>query len=353
MEFNEINKISEQHEYKVLCRCYTYNQASYIEDALNGFAMQQTNFPFVCLVIDDCSTDGEQEVIKSWMKENCDMEKSENVELAPSSISFVPHKNNKSCFFAIYFLKKNLFGNPLKTELVKPWLEHCQYHAFCEGDDYWIDPLKLQKQVDFLDTHPDFSICFHHIKIFKQREQKLVDDYIYREVPSESDIVELSRKCCYIPTASVVYRNDIKLRSEWSSLGKMPFGDYTLFLALAEKGKIKKLEDCMSVYREGVGVCSSNAYDKSKHFSWQLRHLSAISKIHSVLENAEAKSAMQEQIDEYFEYINSLYLRSLDYSQGIETMLQQKINTIETSFSYRVGVIVTKPLRIFYSIFKK
>lgn len=65
--------------YKVQARCLTYNQAKYIEDALNGFAMQQTNFPFVCLVIDDCSTDGEQEVIKSWMNRECDMDKAEYV----------------------------------------------------------------------------------------------------------------------------------------------------------------------------------------------------------------------------------------------------------------------------------
>ena len=86
----------------MLVRCFTYNQSKYIEDALNGFAMQQTNFPFVCLVMDDCSTDGEQEVIKAWMQRECDMEKSEVIEIPTSVVFIVPHKTNTSCSFAFY-----------------------------------------------------------------------------------------------------------------------------------------------------------------------------------------------------------------------------------------------------------
>lgn len=88
---------SPQKDYKVFVRCNTFNQSKYIEDALNGFAMQQTNFPFVCLVMDDCSTDGEQEVIMSWMERECDLEKAEYLEIELSNVILVPHKSNGNC----------------------------------------------------------------------------------------------------------------------------------------------------------------------------------------------------------------------------------------------------------------
>lgn len=160
-----------KHDYKVLCFCITYNQAKYIEDTLNGFAMQKTNFPFACLVVEDCSTDGEQEVIKSWLNENCDMQKAEYIDLELSNVILVPHKSNKNCTFAIYLLKRNLWKEPkLKEELVKPWREHCEYEALCEGDDYWIESKKLQKQVEYLDTHSDIVISCHRYKVLTQSD---------------------------------------------------------------------------------------------------------------------------------------------------------------------------------------
>ena len=128
-----------KQDYRVLVRCFTYNQSKYIEDALNGFAMQKTNFPFVCLVMDDCSTDGEQEVIKAWMERESDMSNAEWSEIEKSNITIVPHKSNKQCTFAFYFLKQNMYKvKAQKLEMANPWREHCEYEALCEGDDYWI-----------------------------------------------------------------------------------------------------------------------------------------------------------------------------------------------------------------------
>ena len=79
-----------QQDFKVLIRCFTYNQCKYIEDALNGFAMQKTNFPFVCLVMDDASTDGEQDVIKAWMERECDMRKAEKLDIS-TAIVIIAH----------------------------------------------------------------------------------------------------------------------------------------------------------------------------------------------------------------------------------------------------------------------
>ena len=123
--------------YKVLCNCSTYNQAQYITDTMNGFTMQKTNFPFVCYIIDDASTDGEPEVIKAYLNEYFDMENANYEEIETANIIIAKHKDNRNCTFAVYFLKHNLWKEPeLKNTHIRPWREHSEYEAFCEGDDY-------------------------------------------------------------------------------------------------------------------------------------------------------------------------------------------------------------------------
>lgn len=162
-----------KQDYKVLVRCYTYNQSNYIEDALNGFVMQKTNFPYVCLIIDDCSTDGEQDVIKRWTGQECNMTNAEYVDIPTSHVIIVPHRTNINCTIVLYLLKENLYGQrERKIAHISPWRKRCKYEALCEGDDYWIDSLKLQKQVDFLETHPDYAMCHTSYKSFYQSENK-------------------------------------------------------------------------------------------------------------------------------------------------------------------------------------
>jgi glycosyltransferase involved in cell wall biosynthesis len=159
----------------------TYNQASYIEDAMNGFCMQQTTFPFVCTIVDDASTDGEQEVIKRYLQEYFDLEASSvayEKDTDYGHITFARHKTNRNCFYAVICLKENHYSQKKsKTPYLTEWME-TKYIAFCEGDDYWIDPLKLQKQVDFLEGHPDYSLCCHRYKIYNQNEGTWDDDYV-------------------------------------------------------------------------------------------------------------------------------------------------------------------------------
>lgn len=246
---------SPKQEYKVLVYCATYNQSRYIEDALNGFAIQQTNFPFVCLVMDDASTDGEQEVIKAWMERECDMSRAETIDIPTSVVIIVPHKTNASCTFAFYLLKQNLYGTgDKKMNHVYPWRAKCEYEALCEGDDYWIEPLKLQKQVDFMDANPEYTMCFANaIEHFEDgsKEDEIFSfitnrDYAGLEIYSE----------WIIPTASVllrvsIFKSDIyKLASNNSNFAH---GDIVIFLSCANRGKIKGMSDVVSVYRRHSG----------------------------------------------------------------------------------------------------
>lgn len=235
-----------KQDYKVLVRCFTYNQSKYIEDALSGFAMQQTDFPFVCLVMDDCSTDGEQEFIKTWMERECDMEKAEYIDLELSNVILVPHKSNLSCDFAFYFLKQNLYGTgEKKMKHVTPWREHCEYEAMCEGDDYWIHFGKLQMQVSFLDSHLDYGLVHTDFNLTKgKRNHQTV---IYPDGKAFPDVLT---KGIHVGTATALYRLKTYAVIPKYFLGKgWPMGDYPLWIEIAYISKIHYIPEVTACYR--------------------------------------------------------------------------------------------------------
>lgn len=144
----------------VCINCITYNHASYIEDAMNGFCMQQTNFPFVAAIIEDASTDGEPEVIKSYLNKHFDMANARQWETDDAIFIEACHKENQNCWFAVVLLKYNFRQiKKSKSPLFEKWNSQVKYIAICEGDDYWIVPHKLQKQVDVLNDYPECSFC--------------------------------------------------------------------------------------------------------------------------------------------------------------------------------------------------
>lgn len=245
-----------KQDLKVLVRCFTYNQSKYIEDALNGFAMQQTNFPFVCLVMDDCSTDGEQEVIKAWMQRECDMEKSEVIEIPTSVVFIVPHKTNTSCSFAFYLLKQNLYKyNNIKADLVRPWRRLSNYEALCEGDDYWIDNTKLQKQVDYLDANPKCGLVYTKTNILDTDQEKITGTigsayFSKREIYTTNKIATLT--VCFKTGCVLDYAKEVpyETRSQWL------MGDYPLWLYISEKYDIQFIDKVTAVYRANRGSAS-------------------------------------------------------------------------------------------------
>ena len=165
---SESNK--QKIPFLVRVSCMTFNHASYIEDAMNGFTMQETTFPFVCTIIDDASTDGEPEVIKKYLLENFDFEDTatvRNEETDDYVMTFARHKTNRNCFFAVFFLKYNHYKKKSKNLYIAEW-EDTKYVAYCEGDDYWINPLKLQKQSDYMNSHLDCSATFGNFIVYDQ-----------------------------------------------------------------------------------------------------------------------------------------------------------------------------------------
>lgn len=208
----------------VVINCITYNHAPYIAQCLEGFVMQKTNFPFVALVHDDASPDGTAEVLREY------------AEKYPDIIKPICDPTNR-------YSDKSL--DLIMSEWINAYSP--KYIAMCEGDDYWIDPLKLQKQVDFMEANPDYSLCFHNAFYLMYESRKVcifVDKYC-------SDI-DISVRDAILnwtaPTASMLYRSKL-FQGFPNELTRIYSGDYSLFLILFARGKVRYIDQIMSVYR--------------------------------------------------------------------------------------------------------
>lgn len=249
----------ENHKWKVCVRCYTYNQAPYIADAMNGFTMQQTDFPYVCCIVDDASTDEEQDVIRKYISENFDFDNSGKYYIKETdygTLMFARHKSNVNCFFAVVLLKENHNGTPelkaKKRSYISEWENSCKYEALCEGDDYWTDPLKLQKQVDFLEGHPEYTFACHRFSIFDERTKEWHKEYCYDLYHNNINIdinMELFLKYWVTqPLTAVIRMSSWNGYSFFSSQFKYT-RDVHLFYYLLTKGKGISLNQNMGVYR--------------------------------------------------------------------------------------------------------
>lgn len=200
----------------------TYNHEAFIAQAIEGVLMQKTNFNFKLIITDDCSTDKTTIICKQYAEKYPELI---DYELLKSNIGAI--KN------AGYCLKKCINSE-------------AKYIAICEGDDYWTDPLKLQKQVDFLEANPDFNICFTQANTLRGNKLELhpIPNISPNGVYTFDDLLEHYN---FITTASVVFRNIFSKIPEW--IYQLPYGDMGLYFLVSQNAKIKCLPEITSVYR--------------------------------------------------------------------------------------------------------
>ncbi len=221
---------------KVSVPIITFNQAKYIGQAIDSVLAQQTTFEFEILVGDDFSTDGTREIISDYARQH------------PGKIVPVLHPQN---------MGRNGMFNTIETyKLAKG-----TYLAAMDGDDYWTDPLKLQKQVDFLDQSPELSVCFHNAKIVYEdgSASEILNPADQKVVTTIEDLIG-EEEIWYMATSSVMFRNVIKTYPEWFIASVS--GDIPRYVLLAKHGHIGYLPDVMSVYRKNAnGTSFTDKYD--------------------------------------------------------------------------------------------
>lgn len=248
-ESKPVNKITPLVSVSVA----TYQHAPYIRECLDSILNQETNFPFEIIIGEDESLDGTREICIEYAEKFPDKIR---LFLRDREISHLKDENGK--------LIKRLNG----IFTFGFMSSRGKYIAVCEGDDYWSDPLKLQKQVEVLENDPDCSLCFHPTKFV--RNNNPLDSYIHapsikRDKYTMIDVIRGGGG--FMATNSMVYRTEYKKDNYPDWARKAPVGDLPLMLVLASKGHFRYVDDVMSVYR----IMSSDSAWSAKMKDWKNR----------------------------------------------------------------------------------
>lgn len=314
--------------------CITYNHEKYIRDAIEGFLMQETPFPFEIIIHDDASTDMTATIIREYEKK------------FPELIKPIYQIENQ------YSKRRNA---PLSASFKKA---KGKYIALCEGDDYWTDPLKLQKQIMGMKKHPECYISFHPA-IIKWDEGNKVGQTM--SLHSKKDKIFPIEEVIlgggdFMPTCSIIINKLVipKIISFFDIAKDTPTGDYYIQILCAENGGALYLSDIMSVYRRGVpGSWHERVEKSSKIISWLKTSIIATNEIDSFTNHKYSKqftmrkkylistglnsthidrSEKENLLESYNEYINfkdKLFWHSIFSYHKIRKILRYMKNTIE------------------------
>ena len=227
----------------VVVSCITYNHEAYLRDALEGFVMQKADFPFVAVVHDDASTDGTAAIVREYAARY------------PDIILPIYEAENQ------YSKRDGSVGRIMREARAATG---AKYVAYCEGDDYWTDPLKLQKQIDFLEGHPEYSMVCSNADFYIQDEKKLITG---EHKCGGTFGIEYLFVRDNIETCTVVIRKEVleAYQDDFVRNGfKLSFGDYPLWLYAMTRGKGMRLMDTMGVYRINQGGVSRLKSDSQR-----------------------------------------------------------------------------------------
>lgn len=223
--------------------------------------MQQTSFPYEVLVYDDASTDSTPEIIKEY------------TEKYPDIFKPTLYENNN--------FSQGLGYVGLYTGIREA---KSRYVAYCEGDDYWTDPLKLQKQVIFLESHPEYEVCAHETLIrdeanngfdglfFSQFNKNLFISTAKKHYTFEDS---LTGNIFHI--SSLLYRNLVMDLPPW--IAEISACDLVLFMLLAEKGDMYVLPEAMSVYRGHLGSVTTSREEYQSTVSFYLLSIDVLKRM--------------------------------------------------------------------------
>lgn len=224
----------------VSIRCLVYNHESYLCQCLEGFVMQKTNFRFEAIVHDDASTDGSATIIREY------------AEKYPDIIKPIYETENQ------YSKHDGSLGRIMNAACKG------KYIAFCEGDDYWIDPLKLQKQVDFLEENLDHGMVYGKAQVYNQIHNSFEKRIFGKPRTSFEDLMVNGNS---IPTLTVMCRRHFIDEYNRNITEKWRMDDLPLWLFISYNSRIHFIDDKFGVYRKLLHSASSReSYDSAIKF---------------------------------------------------------------------------------------
>lgn len=245
--------------------CTAYNHEKYISDAIDSFLMQKTNFEFEILIHDDASTDKTAEIIREYEKKYPSIIK---------PIYQIENKYSKGIEIVYTYNFTRAKG---------------KYIAMCEGDDYWIDPYKLQKQFEYMENNPECSLCVHSAKrvTVEKKDIGVVRANNGNKSYTVDEIIlggggMFATNSMLFPTILAKNVPDFYL--------KCPVGDYPLTIYLSLKGEVYYIDSLMSAYR----VMTENSWTQKMQGNLQ-KHIQHIKLIEKMLN----------EVDEYSNFIHS------------------------------------------------
>ena len=298
--------------------CNAYNHEKYIRDALDGFVMQKTNFAFEVLIHDDASTDKTADIIREYE------------ERYPQLIKPIYQTENQYSkgHGIAHFQEPRIKG---------------KYVAFCEGDDYWTDPLKLQKQYDAMEKHPEVDMCAHGaISVEANTKRELL-----RICPSVNDGVLSTEKVIdggggYVATASLFYRAEL-LRNlpKFRQFLRL---DYTSQIHGSLRGGILYLADCMCVYRVMADGSWTSRMSKDKEKSD--KHFNKIQEMLCILnEETEKKydAVIRKKLlrNEFYHFLGNN-----DYKKALSSQYKTFFNELSVSERLKIRIKAAFPFLI-------
>ena len=244
-----------EKEILVSVLCAAYNHENYIRAAIEGFLMQKTAFAFEVIVHDDASTDKTQAIITEYAKKYPEL--------------IIP-----------VFQTENQYKRGVKIyqSFLYP-ITRGKYISLCEGDDFWIDENKLQKQVEFMSSHPECSMCYHSAKVYNVKTQK----YESTMRPFHKTRILPENILFYgggheVPTASIMFLKEHISNIPGFAL-ESPVGDHPLALLLSYRGRIGYIDETMSVRNLWVPDSWNTRYYDGENISRHIDHIKAMQRL--------------------------------------------------------------------------
>ncbi len=303
---------STENNLLVTVRCLAYNHEPYIRQCLEGFVMQKTNFRFEAIVHDDASIDGTADIIREY------------AEKYPDIIKPIFETENQ------YSKRDGSLTRIMNAHT------HGKYVAICEGDDYWVDPLKLQKQVDFLEKKPDYGLICTDVCVCYQSTGESIEKYFAtKKYPIRYTFEDFLQRAWFIATCTWMYRRSLLTLNQ----DKPHFivGDLPLLLEISSQSKVKYLSDVTSVYRVLQNSASHlNDYDSVIRYhkgilSIQLFYANKYEKV--TLVNSIVKRWLYLAIKIAVKYLKVAHVLSFSYSLFLCTLSSNYYRRIISSLS--------------------